>query len=469
MKYCYLIFSALFIVLSAASQNSELGESLDYKTFMQRVKTEHPLSKQAKLQQQFGEAEVRGARGFFDPKTYAQLSQKYFDDKQYYSKLEGGVKIPTWFGIEVMGGYEDNEGDFLNPENSVPGNGLYFAGVSVPVGQGLFIDQRRAALKSAKIYAKSTQATQRFLLNQLYLDATKAYWKWFQAYHQKEVFEEAIELANIRLQAVKQGAVLGDRPDIDTLEAGIQVQNRALGLQQAQLDYKNARALLNVYLWDEGLIPLELEDETTPPVLDSIASEAAEVDLLLGLDTLISQHPELLLSQFEIDQLEVDRRLKAEMLKPNLNVKYQPIVEGVGDEVLSNFNQNNYQWGLEFSFPILLRKERGSLQKTKLKLQEKQFDLENKNQNLAFKAKAAFNEWQTTKEQADLYSQNTRDYFGLLEGERNLFQTGESSLFLVNRREVGYINAQLKWIEVLAKNHVARAKAYYSLGILPQQ
>lgn len=467
IKLFHLLF-ACFLISKSYAQDDLKSDILTFDSFVKRVQEHHPLSKQAYLQEQFGEAEIRSTRGAFDPKAYADLTQKYFNDKQYYSKLEGGVKIPTWFGIEFLGGYEDNEGDYLNPENSVPGTGLYFAGISVPVGQGLFIDKRRAALKTAKLYAESTKASRQYLLNQLYLKATKAYWYWFQAYHQKKVFQEAVSAAAFRLSAVKQGATLGDRPQIDTLEAQIQLQNRELALQEASLALENSIALLNTFLWDEGLIPLELEETTVAPALENTNTQQTEEQLLLEMDTLLLNHPELVLSRFEIEQLEVDRRLKAEMLKPTLNLKYQPLVEGIGDEIATNYNQANYKWGLEFSFPILLRKERGSLQKAKIKLAEKQFALKDKNQNLKYKATTSFNSWQTSISQVELYQQNSFDYEKLLDGERSLFKTGESSLFLVNRRELGYINAQLKWIEALVKNYLAKADTYYSLGILPR-
>ncbi len=459
-----LIFPAFSIAQKAAE--TSIRTILTYDDFIQGVRENHPLSKQAALQQQLGEAEVRSARGGFDPKTYAELSQKYFKDSQYYSLFEGGVKVPTWFGIEFMGGYEENDGVFLNPENNVPNNGLYFAGVKVPIGQGLFIDQRRATLRSAQVFANSTEQSRRMLLNDLLLEAASSYWKWFEAYHQQKVFEEAVEVALIRFRAVKQSAALGDVPSIDTLEAGIQVQDRQLKLQQAQLDYDNASAQLNVYLWDNGLIPLELADSTFPSDLNDIETTYADLALVQGFDTLVAQHPLLQLNQFEIDRLNIDRRLKAEMLKPTINLKYQPIVEGIGNEIANNFNENNYTWGVDFSFPILLRKERGALAKTKIKLQEKQFDLDNKTQDISYKARASINTWNTTKNQSDLYERTTQDYFGLLEGERQLFDTGESSLFLVNRREVSYINARVKLIELISKNQKAELKTLYNLGIL---
>ena len=78
----------------------------------------------------------------------------------------------------------------------------------------------------------------------------------------------------------------------------------------------------------------------------------------------------------------------------------------------------------------------------------------------------AINTWQTTAEQAQLYTQTVTDYSNLLAAERQLFDTGESSLFLVNRRELGYINAQVKLIELHTKNRKASLATEYALGQL---
>ena len=80
----------------------------------------------------------------------------------------------------------------------------------------------------------------------------------------------------------------------------------------------------------------------------------------------------------------------------------------------------------------------------------------------------ALNLWTTTIDQINLYNQTVRDYYGLLDGERKMFNAGESSLFMVNSREIGYIQAQLKLIELIAKNRKAQLTANFALGLLAQ-
>jgi len=458
-----LILLALLPVFSFGQNDTTV---LSFEAYMAIVREHHPMAMQANLQLKKGSAQLLNARGGFDPKVFTDFAQKNFKGKEYYGLLNGGVKVPTWFGLELQAGYEQNDGVFLNPEDNTPIAGLWHAGISVPIGQGLFIDQRRAELAQAKIYVQSTEAERQLLFNELLYMAGKAYWNWFMAYSTQQVYREAVALSQQRLDAVKQGVLFGDRPAIDTLEAGIQVQNRQLGLQQAQLDYANTTALISVYLWLEGMIPLEMEEGTVPVAMETLSGSDVNQSLYVQLDTLIANHPMMRQYQYKLDQLEINKRLRQEQLKPMLNLKYNALTEPVNNDPIASYTTNNYTWGVQFAMPIFLRKERGKLQMADLKIQETEFEMVQKNASMMYKANASLNDWSTSRQQVQLYTQTVKDYNGLLNGERQLFNRGESSLFMVNSREVGYINAQIKLIELLAKNQKATLATNYSLGLL---
>jgi outer membrane protein TolC len=457
----------LFILLSFnLSSQTEVGNLLTFDEFMGQVKVHHPLAMQADLRLEKGSATVRKARGNFDPKAFSDVSQKYFSDKQYYSVINSGLKIPTWYGIEVKSGYTENDGVFLNPQNSTPGAGLWYAGVSVPVGQGLFIDKRRAALKKAKIYQESTKVERDLLYNELLYSAGKAYWSWFESYNTIKVYQNALEIGQQRFEAVKQGALFGDKPSIDTVEASIQVQTRMLKLQEANLDYKNATAMLSVYLWVDGIIPLEVDEVTKPINSEDLLTVNVNQDLKDALDSLTNRHPLLQQYQYKIDQLKVDKRWKQEQIKPQLNLKYNAINKPVGNDAFANYNMNNYTWGVEFNMPIFLRKERGALELAKLKVNDAELELMAKQAAVNYKAIAALNNLETTQKQITLYAITIDDYSKLLNGERQMFNAGESSLFMVNSRESGFIKTQLKYIQLLTKNHKASLELDYAIGLL---
>ena len=216
MKAFKLTFIVLCCSFSTVIAQTDALSILSYDDFNAIVRQHHPVAVQSELIKQKGDATVQMARGGFDPKIGTDVSQKYFKGDQYYSLIDAGLKVPTWFGIELNAGYEQNGGSFLNPENSTSGGGLVFAGISVPVGRGLFIDERRAELRKAQIYQKSTKVEQRLMMNELLYEAGKAYWEWFQAYETLRVYEEALELAQFRFESVKQEAEAGDKPSIDT-------------------------------------------------------------------------------------------------------------------------------------------------------------------------------------------------------------------------------------------------------------
>ena len=235
------LLAALILLLGTsvngkAQTAQRTSEKLSLDRFFEIVISEHPIARQGKLRLATGDAEIQKSRGAFDPKIQGDVGQKYFDGKQYYSLIDGGLKIPTWFGIELGAGHDVNEGVFLNPENNVPDLGLWHAGISIPVGQGLFIDQRRADLRKAQIFQESTEAEQQAMMNELIYNAGKAYWEWYMAYGLVDVYEYALNASIARFEGVKRSAELGERPEIDTLEAGIQVQNRRLLFEQSQLN-----------------------------------------------------------------------------------------------------------------------------------------------------------------------------------------------------------------------------------------
>ena len=436
--------------------------------FIWFVKNYHPIAVQGELLLNKGESSIRKARGGFDPYLYTSLDQKNYDDKNYYSLLSGGLKIPTWYGIEIKTGYDQNTGEYLDPQNNVPPGGLWYAGISVPIGQGLFIDKRRAALKQAELYAQSTESERQKLMNDLYFDAMKTYWYWVTAWNQYQIYEESVELAETRFEAVKQSYFLGDKPAIDTLEAFIQVQNRLMNRNEYQLEYQNISLELSNFLWFENNTPLVIGDSLRPPAITDIelAVSMSSDSLSSVLKRLADLHPEMQLYQYKLASMEVEERLKREALKPTLNLNYNAITEPVGSNIFSGFSSQNYKWGFEFSFPIFLRSQRGDLQLTRSKIRDTELAQQQKLLELYNKMLSYYNEQENLKAQVALFFDTVNNYDALLKGERRKFDGGESALFLVNSRETNLIQARVKLVELIAKYNISNVGLIWATGTL---
>jgi outer membrane protein TolC len=458
-----IIMALSFINSSYLSQDSTV---LSFDKFIKIVKEHHPLMVVANNKVREGIANQTLTRGAFDPTLYGNLDQKYFDDKQYYSTLYTGMKIPTWYGITLDAGYEMNRGVFLSSEKTVPDNGLWFAGISVPLGRGLVIDQRRTDLKQAAIYLESSQAERNNMVNELILRASNTYWDWFSSYYNYQIYQEAVTNASFRLQAIKQSAFLGDRPLIDTLEASIQLQDRQINLLEANMSLENSKVQLEIFLWSDGRIPYELNENTIPERKNEILIKNVNPELENQINTIVENHPVANIYQFKIEQTALTRKLKAENLKPEINLKYNPLAENQNNNTLSNYSINNYKWGASFYFPIFIRKERGDLQKYKIYEENAQMDFLNKLQELSYKVNVELINLENTSSQIDIYISNVSSYKKLLDSELVLFQNGESSLFMINSREIKYIESQVKWITSISKNQNADVKLKYALGTL---
>ncbi len=157
------------LLLSTCAMIAQVPSSgtLTRETFVRLVLENHPMARQAALRNEFGDASVRGARGGFDPMAVASYTEKRYDGTDYFDLLDVGLKVPTWFGVELIGGFQDNSGVYLDPQNTTTGDGLVKAGAEVSIGQGLFIDQRRATLRKAQAYQRGTEAERQEMLNAL--------------------------------------------------------------------------------------------------------------------------------------------------------------------------------------------------------------------------------------------------------------------------------------------------------------
>lgn len=469
MKKPRTIYNWFFLFMMLISSSIH-GENLIFHQdqLLWYVKKYHPIAKQADLLIEAGESTERKARGAFDPSLNANVDQKYYDNETYYNIIGSGLTVPTWYGIELKAGFDQTSGEFLNPQNTVPQGGLWYGGIKIPVGQGLFVDQRRKTLRQAQIYYQSSQAQQKSMLNDLYFDAITTYWNWVQSWNKLKVYEESVSLAEERFYGVKQGYIFGDVPAIDTLEAFIQVQNRVISKNNAELQYQNQTLVLSNFLWFENNTPLVISDSLRPPSIESY-----EKNSLLTSDSLNSMllaleadHPELLQITYNLEMMEWERKWSAERIKPRVDLRYNILSESVGVNENTQFLSENYTWGLTFNFPLFLRKERGDLQLARIKIKDMKFQKQQTVLEIQNKVRAFYNEQLNLDRQIDLFSDAVRNYEGLLSGERQKFNAGESSVFLVNSRETNYINSRLKLIEFITEYEIYDSGIFWSLGRL---
>ena len=462
-RYLYILLYFGFI--QGLQANNPETEVFSFEAFLGYVKKHHPLVKQANLTLNIGEANLLRARGGFDPKVEVDYNTKEFKNTEYYNELNATFKVPVWCGIELKANYENNTGEFLNPDMTVPDGGLYSAGVSVSLGQGLIMNERMATLKKAKFFQNQTKAERELLVNQILYDASIAYFNWLQAYNEEQIYISFLNNAGRRLSAVTQSFYEGDKAAIDTLEAKITVQNWSLGRESAKLKRQKAGLLASSYLWQEG-VPLEFKASVIPQLpKDDIVSSSLSLEEVSTDSLQIEEHPKLKSLNFKLESLKIDKRLKSNKLLPKFDVQYNFLASENAEAYL--FDTSNYKAFVNFSMPIFLRKERGDVKLAKLKLQDMNYEISASYLTLRNKITAVKTEIVSLKDQQLIVQNIVRDYTVLLNGEERKFFLGESSLFLINSREQSLITSQLKENQITIKKLSAMAKLFNVMGMAP--
>ena len=220
------------------------------------------------------------------------------------------------------------------------------------------------------------------------------------------------------------------------------------------------------FLWLDNNIPVELQPNVIPDAdTDPIVDATFNIDQLRNEETAIDLHPKMQSLDFKVQSLQVEKRLRANMLLPRVDLEYN-FLTGTPD-IGRSCNTADYKGGLNVSMPLFLRKERGNLKLAKIKLQDTEFEVNATRVNLINKINALKQELDSYVTQNEITEQMVTDYQSMLTAEERKFQLGESSLFLVNSRESKLIDGQLKAISIQNKFFKTKAKLFNSLAVNP--
>lgn len=449
------------------AKDADSLRTLSPSQFYGMVANYHPVVSQAMQLTDLAQAEVRMARGFFDPKAVASFDEKFYTGKRYWTTRDYYISLPTWFGIDFKAGVETGTGLFIPNEDFVARDaGVSYFGVTIPVLRGMFMDERRLAVRLAQQVQKMNEAERIKVINKVILGAAKAYWGWYQAYKEYDLAQLGVNLAQTRYTAVKARSEVGDLAIIDSVEAKITLIDRQISVQKALIDVRKAALELETYLWGSGTVPVFLSQRAVPQT-----SNVAEVPLPAGrLDSLRTQaamnHPELVKLDAKLAQLRYERRQAIENLKPTLDVSanlitdFTPRAEQFG---WTEFRNNN-KFGVKFSMPLFLRKERGKLWSINTKTNQTKLEQDQTRREVLNEVEASYIELVRLQQILRQTQELVRNYQTLRQAELDKFDVGESTLFLVNTRESKLLESQVKLAETEAKLQKAKIQLQWAAG-----
>ncbi|NVK04153.1 MAG: TolC family protein [Flavobacteriia bacterium] len=433
-------FTFVFLLISFIGTAQD---TLSIDTVLAWVNDHHPVVRSLAYRMNRAEANEMAARGAFDPSVMFDFAEKQFDEQNYYSYGEAGVKLPTWLGIDVYAARAFADGVYLNPRQNLPAEGLWRMGVDVPIGGDLIWDERRAMLRDAQLVIQRTEAEQRLAYSDVIYETKLRYLEWAQKEAELSIYREVAQLAEERFLLVRRAFQSGERRAMDTVESRIQWYNRLLLVQEAKTAANQSRAKLSAMLWVDDNVPLEIPDSFHP--------DLNELDFIIPPDSTeifnqLATQPTVASLTVEVDRALNQRRYSRMQLWPDVSVQYN-ILRGVGEGEQWNI-PSQYQWGVELNIPLFLRNARGKAEVADMYYRE----AEMKRIDAVQKAEAEMRSLQTaTYNLAQQWAQSEEVYVmseSLLQAERRRFILGESSVFLVNSRENAMVQAAQKWIKI---------------------
>lgn len=439
----YIVF-----ILCSFKVSSQTSYVLSYETFLKNILEHHPVAQKANNIKHYGELQYKASKGNFDPNLSGTYDNKFFNNSNYYSVLSSGVKIPLFTAQNLKVGYEYGVGANVNPEQYTSSYGMPYLGIEVGLLQGLFLDYRRAEVMKSKEYVGYYSAEKKIQLNELLFESSLKYFDWLFSVKQVSLNNYFLDLARQRLLGIEALAGIGERASVDTVEAAIFYQSRLLELQTAIIESQKQNYNVASLNWQS----LEMPSMSIYTPQDSLDKYFERVKNQFVLKVYQDSSANPIIEKYKSIQsvLKIENRIKQEMIKPKLNVNYNFLSYNY-NSFSPVYTQNNYKWGVDLSFPLLLRKSRNEYKMSKLNYQNNSLELANKNNEIEFKLSALKQNISVLAEQLQNAERSVRYNKLLVDAEKLKFSNGESSLFILNSRENKWLESELKFSEYKLK------------------
>lgn len=461
-----LLAAAQLASASAPPVPADTSCRVPFERFYREVAAHHPVARQARLLAEQARSELQVARGAWDPTVSAELSAKTFGGKEYYDYATATLKIPTPLGADVKVGWERGIGEYSARDRLTPDRGLVTAGLSIPLGQRLVTDERRAALAQAQALRDVADADRRATVNRLLLEAAKDYAAWYEAWRRRAVAEDGVALAAFRLQAVRGRVAAGEAAPVDTLEAQLELRRREVARVEAEATWYAATLEVTAYLWDERGAPVELPAGATPTDAGLAPEPLDSAAFPRWLDRALRDHPDLRRIAGRIRAQQAQRLLAGQQLLPFAEAELYGLAErdpgALPGEGFGSAQDRKH--ALAVRMPLLLLKERGRFSLAGQRLEQQRLEEDRLRRAVENAARIAAFELATVDRLIALQRENATQARALRDAEARRFDAGESSLLVVNLRERLVLEEELKLAQLEAKYAGARAALAVALG-----
>lgn len=458
----WTLIALLWWCVPAAAQSpltlSQVLESLE----------RHPHLGAAAARLEAARGAVRTAEGGFDLSVALRgsvIPAGYYN----YGRADASLVQPTglwgaslYAGWRIGRGWDNGLPDYYGYDETLD-RGELRAGATVPLWQNRDIDARRAGVE--RNIANATAAEHDVVARRLRLSvmATEVYCRWVAATQKARIAQQMLTIAQQRDSQIQQRVAAGAIAAIEHLENQRSVLERQTALVSAQRAVERMAIQLSLFLRRADGSPWVPAFEQAPTTLDFHPWPEVDTDAARALQRAWSTRPEIARLQGQLEAARVSLRLADNQVAPRLDLSLQGSVDlGQTDDpaLQQRLAPAVFETSLQFALPLQQREASGRAQTARAELRQVELETEYARNAVEADVRDALSAFANARASVDLATASARVAEQVRDAERARFESGLSTMLLVNLREAAAAYAQ----GVLVDAHVELALSHALFG-----
>ncbi len=416
-------------------------------------------------------------------------------DRNFLNNFSFRQGLP-WYGTKYEATFNNARASTTNPFlglNPYLQSSLNLS-VSQPLLRGLKIDNDRNLIRVRKKAIEISEADYEVRVIDIVTRVQNAYWDLVAARQDVDVKKQSVDLAREQYERSKRQIDAGTLAPVELSAAAAELERRqdtlfsAIGLVT---EIENSlKSLLaggrDQSLWDDEIIPLESQG-TMPPAITDVKGAVRDA---------VTQRPELKNLRLRLESNTYQKELAANQILPAINLvagytatglagtisnipnpfqgagggSFQPppaaFLGGYGTNLSNLFggSYSSYQAGIQFEWNIRNRAAQENL--AQVNLQERSIGLQRARTEQAIEAEVrnALQALRTSEQRIQAADASLKAAKEKLDSEQRLFETGESTNFLVLTRQNEYADSQRRGLSARLDRNKAVARLEQALG-----
>ncbi|AUJ13127.1 multidrug transporter [Xanthomonas oryzae pv. oryzae] len=377
----------------------------------------------------------------------------------YYdgSTIETGAKRPfEENGGYYYGGYRSSRGSFpvYEDKSYTDHGGEVKVGALYALLRDRVIDERRTKRSIANTDIDVAKYEAEMVAIGVQRRAVDAYQNWVAAGLKLRAYNELLQLAEQRRNAISRQVTLDARPTILLTENDQNLVRRRALVVRSEQDFANAANALSLYLRDDAGMPLIVSAERLP-------ADTSALEGLAGASKITApvERPDYRAVLTRIDQATARLMLAQNDLKPRLDVSAE-VSKDLGPPGVGGPNRSltDAVIGFRFSVPLENRAAKGCVAEARAEIEALDQRSRFLRDQISIEVKSIVISLNAAERLVKIADEERGLADRLAAAERRRFELGSGGFFLVNQPEETANDARVRLIDAQARIASAHAE-----------